>query len=195
MAHSLTHASKTGRINTLASIAVIVAGLYFARDVLIPLALAIMLSFLLAPLLLRLQRWGLPRIAALIVVIVLVIGAVGGLGFVVYAQLTDLAGKLDQYKQNIQEKVDWVRGVTNNGAIDQAMKVFKETTERASTQPTTVPNSAAPNPTTRPVNPVPVFVTNERPADAAGGNAFKNLYASISPMIDPIATAGIVLIF
>jgi len=59
---------KSGRISMLASFAIVIAGLYFARDVLIPLALAIMLSFLLAPLILRLQRWGLGRVPALLIV-------------------------------------------------------------------------------------------------------------------------------
>ena len=49
---------KSGRLGMLASIAIVIGGLYFARDVLIPIALAIMLSFLLTPLLLRLfRRW------------------------------------------------------------------------------------------------------------------------------------------
>jgi predicted PurR-regulated permease PerM len=209
--------TKSGRLGMLASIAIVVGGLYFARDVLIPIALAIMLSFLLTPLLLRLQRWGLGRIPALIVVIALLIGAIGGLGFIVYVQVTDLAGNLDQYKQNIQEKVNWVRGMTDNAALDKAMKVIKETTEKSTTHPSTLPAAAttAPipaatietkntgraeispvNPTTQPVNPIPVFITNEKPGEGAGaGNAFKNLYASFSPLLDPLATAGIVLIF
>jgi predicted PurR-regulated permease PerM/methylmalonyl-CoA mutase cobalamin-binding subunit len=208
------HGTKSGRLGMLASIAIVVGGLYFARDVLIPIALAVMLSFLLTPLLLRLQRWGLPRIPALILVMLLLISAIGGLGFVVYSQLNDLAGKLDQYKQNIQEKVNWVRGVTDNAAIDKAMKVFKETTEKSTTKTTTAPTTAATapvatiqtnatgeseltpiNPLTHPANPIPVLVTNEKPAEATGGSPFKNIYASFSPLLDPLATAGIVLIF
>src|SRR3954467_9184607 len=111
--------TKSGRLGMLASIAIVIGGLYFARDVLIPIALAIMLSFLLAPLLLRLQRWGLPRIPALLIVLVVVVGAVGGMGFIIYGQIDDLAGKLDQYKENINEKVNWVRGMTKGGAIEK----------------------------------------------------------------------------
>src|SRR3954451_11844695 len=96
MAQSLP-TSKASRLGTFASIVVIVAALYFAREVLIPLALAVMLSFLLTPLLIRLQRWGLPRVAALLIVIILLIGAVGGLGVVVWIQVQDLTAKIDQY--------------------------------------------------------------------------------------------------
>jgi predicted PurR-regulated permease PerM len=205
--------SKSGRLGMLASIAIVVGGLYFARDVLIPIALAVMLSFLLTPLLLRLQRWGLPRIPALIIVITLLIGAIGGLGFVVYVQINDLAGKLDLYKQNIQEKVNWVRGMTDNAAIDKAMNVIKETTAKSTTHPSTVPATQigpaaviAPGPggknelipvsaDGRTASPIPVVITNEKPGESTGGAAFKNLAASFAPLIDPLATAGIVLIF
>jgi predicted PurR-regulated permease PerM len=107
--------AKAGRLGTFASIVVIVAALYFAKEVLIPLALAIMLSFLLAPLVLRLQRWGLPRIPSLLVVLVVVGGAFTGLGIVVFGQLRDLANKLPQYQNNIEEKVVWARGFTKGG--------------------------------------------------------------------------------
>ena len=63
--------SKSGRLGMLASVAVVVTALYFAKVVLIPIALAVMLSFLLAPLLIRLQRWGLRRIPALLIVVLL----------------------------------------------------------------------------------------------------------------------------
>jgi predicted PurR-regulated permease PerM len=205
--------SKTGRLGMLASVAIVIGGLYFARDVLIPIALAVMLSFLLTPLLLRLQRWGLPRIPALIIVITLLIGALAGLGFVVFTQVTDLAGKLTQYKQNITEKVEWVRSVTSNKEIDKGLAVIKQAAEKSTTQSTTTPTTQtgptaviAPGPTGKteltPVNPdggqpapIPVVVTNEKPGEGAASSAFKNLYASFSPLLDPLATAGIVLIF
>jgi predicted PurR-regulated permease PerM/methanogenic corrinoid protein MtbC1 len=207
MAHSAHVPSKTSRINLLASIAIIVAALYFGKDVLIPLALAIMLSFLLAPLLVRLQRWGLGRIPALIIVIALVVGAMFGLGFAVYVQVHDLAEKLPQYQANIQEKVTWVRRFTHSGAFDKAMEVIKQTTEKATTQATTTgstqavavvnrgpagPNrdAAIPlNPGAEPVKPVPVALTDNET------NPFKNFYKSVSPLIDPLATGGIVIIF
>ena len=56
---------------TLLSIALVVAGLYFARDVLIPIALAVLLSFLLAPAVARLQRAGMRRAMAVGIVMFL----------------------------------------------------------------------------------------------------------------------------
>lgn len=208
--------NKSGRLGTFASIVVIVAALYFAKEVLIPLALAIMLSFLLAPLVLRLQRWGLPRIPSLLIVLVVVGGAFVGLGFVVFGQLRDLASKLPQYQSNIEEKAVWARGFTRGGAVTQAVQAFEQAAKKATTQSTTIPTSQPSsqpsaitetdpvtgrqklipvNPTTQPVNPLPVFVTNQAPGEAAGANPFKNFFESFRPLIDPLATAGIVIIF
>src|SRR4051812_8614972 len=122
MPHSAS-APKSGRVHILASIAIVIAALYFAKTVLIPIALAVMLAFLLTPLLMRLQRWGLKRIPALLVVITLLIGAVGGLGAVVYLQVVDVTGRLKEYRQNIDEKVAWLRGVTHGGALAEIKKV------------------------------------------------------------------------
>lgn len=204
--------NRASRLGMLASIVIVVAALYFAQVVLIPLALAIMVSFLLAPLITHLQRWGLPRIAALIVVVVVVSGAFGGLTFIVWGQVRDLAEKLPQYRSNIEEKVTWAKRFTQASPLDKAMEVINESARTATTRPSTTPASAPStqpaatldtssgspriipvNPTTQPVNPLPVYVTNEAPADAH--KPFKNLYRSLEHLIDPLATAGIVIIF
>jgi predicted PurR-regulated permease PerM len=216
MAQSLPTNGKSGRLGMFASLVVIVAALYFAKEVLIPLALATMISFILGPLILRLQRWNIPRIPALLIVLVVVGGAVGGLGFVVFGQLRDLAGKLPEYQTNIEEKVAWARSFTKGGTVTKAISTIEQAAKNATTQSTTTPTSQPStqpsavtevepgtgrqklipvNPTTQPVNPLPVFVTNQAPGEAAGSNPFKNFYASFSPLIDPLATAGIVTIF
>lgn len=183
----------------LASLAIIVSGLYFAKTVLIPIALAIMLSFLLAPLLIRLQRWGMGRIPALLIVLALLSIGFGGLAYIVYRQVDDLAGKVQLYKQNIQEKVAWFKGFGRDGAIDKAMKVITEATTQpagsATSQPSAAVKPAAPGETAAAPQPVPVFITNEKPPETPGKKAFEDLYTGIAPYIDPLATAGIVIIF
>ena len=82
----------------------IVGTLYLARDFLIPLARAVLLTFLLAPLVTRMERW-LGRIGAVLVVATLILGATGAAGWVLTRQLVDLASKLPDYKVNIQTKL------------------------------------------------------------------------------------------
>src|SRR5947208_2052937 len=66
---------KAPRFVLMASVCVVVAALYFAQDVLIPLALATLLTFLLSPLVQRLERWRLHRVPSVIIVAVLTFGA------------------------------------------------------------------------------------------------------------------------
>jgi predicted PurR-regulated permease PerM len=82
----------------------VIATLYFARDFLIPLALAALLTFLLSPLVTRIERW-LGRIAAVLLVVAMIFAATGAAGWVLTRQLVDLATKLPDYKENIQTKL------------------------------------------------------------------------------------------
>jgi predicted PurR-regulated permease PerM len=112
------------RLLSLATIIAVVSVLYFARDVLIPLAMAILVSFLLAPIVSRLQRLGMRRIPAVLTAV----ASASALGFVAVwiflYQMVDLGEQLPKYKQNIAKKYDalhesfspWLRRATE--AID-----------------------------------------------------------------------------
>ena len=89
----------------------------FARDVIIPIALAALVTFLLTPVVNRLERWGLPRIPAVAVVILAAILFCVGSGWLVYQQISSLASDLPRYRQNIREKVDSVQAMMRGGAI------------------------------------------------------------------------------
>src|SRR5512140_1417070 len=78
---------------TISLAAFIISTLSLARDVLIPLALAGLLTFLLAPLVTRVERW-LGRVGGVLFVVVLILGATGLGGWVLSQQLVDLATKL-----------------------------------------------------------------------------------------------------
>src|SRR4051812_38571130 len=99
-------AARAPRVNLLATICLIVAALYFTRDVLIPVALAILLSFLLRPVVNRVKRLRIGRAASVVVVVLLAFALIGILSYVVADQVLDLASKVDQYKGNIIAKVE-----------------------------------------------------------------------------------------
>lgn len=88
----------------LVAIAVIVAALYLAKGVLVPLTLAALLSFLFSPLCDWLERHGLSRIPAVLVTAVLGFGVLGIAAWMVVTQMTDLATKLPKYQDNLQAK-------------------------------------------------------------------------------------------
>src|SRR3954470_15740859 len=92
---------KGSRFIVLASVCVVVAALYFARDVLIPLALAVLICFLLAPLVRALERRGLKRIPAVIIVVIAGLSIVAALGWITTVQVINLGNRLPQYKSEI----------------------------------------------------------------------------------------------
>src|SRR5213080_4985859 len=100
---------RTSSFLTLASLCVVVAALYFAREVLIPLALAVMLTFVLAPLVKRLERLRAGRVASVLIVGLLAFSLLAVLGWVVANQLYELARNLDKYRDNISAKVESIR--------------------------------------------------------------------------------------
>jgi predicted PurR-regulated permease PerM len=90
---------------TLAAIVTAVAALHFAREILLPLALASLVSFLLAPMSERLERWGVPRLPSVLSVVTVAFAVLGLLSWVVVSQLVDLSGNMEQYRENIIAKV------------------------------------------------------------------------------------------
>src|SRR5829696_5761299 len=83
--------------------AFVVATLYAGRDILIPIALAVLLAFLLTPISTPLERW-IGRVAAVLVAVITLFLLCGGVGWVLTKQVIDLAIRLPDYKENIQLK-------------------------------------------------------------------------------------------
>jgi len=104
---------------------VVIATLYFARVVLVPFALAMLFSFLLSPLVRGLERARLPRAVSVLLVVVISMAVVGSIGVAVTNQLVDVTNQLPNYKANIKEKVESVRG-TNRAALVRATEAISE---------------------------------------------------------------------
>src|SRR4051812_46826887 len=113
------------RLVTLITIILVVAVLYLAQEVLIPLALAVLLTFLLAPLVDRLQRWGLGRVLAVITTTLLAFLIVGIVGWVVVHQAIDLTAKLPEYRENIRGKIASIQ-VSSGGVLGRARQNIKD---------------------------------------------------------------------
>jgi predicted PurR-regulated permease PerM len=88
----------TSKASSAAGLLVAAAILYLAREVLIPLALAILLAFLLAPIVRRLEHWRLGRIASTFVAVVIGFTLIGGIGLIAARQALSLAAKLPEYR-------------------------------------------------------------------------------------------------
>jgi predicted PurR-regulated permease PerM len=93
----------------LAVAVVVIAGLYLGREVLVPITLALLLSFLLAPLVGLLRRIGLPKTVAVLLATVLALGVILTLGAVIGTQVASLAEDLPRYEGTIETKIGSVR--------------------------------------------------------------------------------------
>ena len=104
---------------------VLIAGLYFGRDILIPLALAVLLGFLLDPAVTRLKRWGLSRMAATLLVVSLALGALTGMGFYLGKQVQGLSAALPTYQNTIKQKLKNLRALSSGPSMwDGAIKTY-----------------------------------------------------------------------
>src|SRR6185436_6136446 len=102
---------------TWGSVLVVVATLYFGRAVLLPVALSILLTVLLSPLVTWLRGKGLPQIVAVVAVSMTALGAALCIGGLVTLQLYDLAKSLPQYRENIQGKIEAIS--SRSGVVEQ----------------------------------------------------------------------------
>jgi predicted PurR-regulated permease PerM len=109
---------------TLLTVVVVVAVLYFAREVFIPLALAMLLAFLLAPLEFRLCHWGIPKVPAVLSAVLLSFILLGIIGTFMATQLTDLAHKLPEYQHNVHQKLESIRS-SGSGLVNRASRIFQ----------------------------------------------------------------------
>src|SRR4051794_33861094 len=89
---------------TILLLSFVTATLYFGREILIPLALAGLLAFLLSPLVAKIERW-IGRIAGVLVVVLLLVIVLGAIGFGLARQLVDVATKLPDYKTNMEARL------------------------------------------------------------------------------------------
>jgi predicted PurR-regulated permease PerM len=168
----------------------IVAALYFARDVLVPIALAVLLSFVLAPLVRRLQSWRFPRVVAVFIVAIFAFSIIFGLGAFMVSQVSQLANDLPRYQSTLRDKIQSLQGVaTGAGPLERAsdvLKDLKKQLDKPAAAPTADPSLSSQAQSNRPI---PVEVRQPDPG------ALQVLRALIEPLIHPLTTTGIVVIF
>jgi predicted PurR-regulated permease PerM len=211
---------ESSTLSPLIWLAGVILILYFARVVLIPLALALTLNFLLTPVVMWLQRWRMPRGLAVAIVMLFSTTAVVGMGWVVAKQVVQVASDLPKYRLNIHDKIDalhlspenaWGRAAESFNQLDQEFLEPQATTSSSrsapnsalpradlpkSGLPTTGPSIAGPTKTGLPQSgqpqaqeAVPVRVVT--PPE----NEIQYLGQVLSPVLKPLGTTGMVLIF
>jgi predicted PurR-regulated permease PerM len=176
---------------TVAVLVVVVGALYLGSEILIPLALAILLSFALAPIVIRLRRWGLGRIPSVLAVVLLLIIALAGLGSIVATQVADLATNLSTYEWNLRTKIRELRiAIPTGGVIERTSDMLRDLRQelQEATQPHGAEGEASPAGEGEPVKPVLVQVQRPQPTP------LETLRDVGVPLIAPFAQAGLVVV-
>ena len=179
-------------LTNMAVAALIIAALYFGREIFVPFALALLLSFVLAPFVMRLRSWRIPRTISVLVVVFIGFSIIFSLGGLMVSQATRLAAKLPGYQQTLSDKIESLRGLMGgSGTLEQASTVLKElTTELQHRDAAGRPadSELTRQPSDKPI-PIPVEVRQPDPG------ALSTFGAIIQPLISPLTTTGIVVIF
>ncbi len=164
--------------------------LYLAREILIPLALAITLTLVLTPAVSWLQKLHIGRFPGALLVILVAMASVSGISYVIFNQLVQVATELPSYQENIDNKIRALR-MRDTGALSRAAKSVQKLGKELDTVQDTPPPPSSGRATrvNTPTNPLPVQVIEAPPS------ALTYLRDLTRPFLGPLAVLGIVLVF
>jgi predicted PurR-regulated permease PerM len=182
-----------GMLAVLAT-ATVIAILYFAREVFVPITLAILLSFLLAPAVRLLRRLRVGRVTAVGFTALLAFMAIAGFAAVVLGEVSSLAQQLPEYRYNLDTKIRSLpRVVPGGGVYHRATEMFRELSNelsRAGTQGAVEStHTASEGSEPQPAKPMAVQVVEPEPGP------LQIVQSIIGPLLQPMAAGGLVIVF
>ena len=184
------NSTTSSKSSLFIAVTLTIAILYFGRFIFIPLALALVFSFLLTPFVSLLEKAHLGRVPSTLTVLALCIVIAVGVGWEVTAQLLEITGHIGDYKENLEQTIRSLN-IPRNTALGQATATMRELNKELDAAPgkvaTANPSGAKTNPSTS--HPIPVQVT------APPTNLVQDVHTLIGPVAGPLETAGIVIIF
>ena len=172
---------------TLAVFVVIVTSTYLAREVMVPITLAVLLSFVLAPLVSALRRIYIPRVLAVLLSVVLSLGVILALGGLIGMQIAKLADELPQYRAPIEAKIATVQNLTL-GPLSELVDRLGHAAPAPAPPHAAAP--APPRPSATPTAPMPVQVEIQEPPLTP----FQIAREFLTPILSPLATLAIVFV-
>jgi len=162
----------------LLTMVIVVAVLRLAQEVFIPLALAILCTFLLAPLVLLLTRLRINRVIAVILSLSVGFALIGGLGTLVFNQFADLARELPSYQQQLRANLKQWGGLLQGG-VAETTAAFDQLTKEI--------DRAAPS------EPKPRGVSKVQVVDAPA-TALERVREVVGPIVRPVGTTLAVIV-
>jgi predicted PurR-regulated permease PerM len=183
--------SEAGAIVLLGTI----AALYFAREILVPLAFALTLTFLLTPVVVRLEKLHAGRVVSVLTSVLVSVAVAGGISWIIATQLVEVANRIPQYSENIRARIEAFH-LPATGQIGQAAKSVQEVVAELSNPSAPSPALALQDrkknkPNAPPSAASPTDVRIIQPS-ASGWTELRYLGG---PVLAPLGMAGMVLIF
>ncbi len=181
----------------LVSAVVIIATLYFAKVVLVPFALAILFTFILATPVSWLERIHVPRFIAVLLMVLLTVGAIGSVGWAVTNQLVDATGHYSEYRTNIKDKIESIRRSRPQSLNNAAQAVQEISTDLNAATPATTPAPVAVRGANGQTSKLSVIsaAASTKPVPVEIVAPATSFIESLPNFLGPIGTAGIVLVF
>jgi predicted PurR-regulated permease PerM len=184
----------SSQLLTIIAIVLVVASLYLGRQILIPLALALVLSFLLTPFVMWVEKCHVRRVPAVVVVLTLSVAVIGLLSWVISGQLMEITAQLPNYGANIHAKLESIHD-QKEGRLNKASSTIKRLNQELSTPQTKAPQTVGRNPVRRELvsgaTAHPISVQVAKPPSSA----LEYLTALLGPLVGPARTVGIVIVF
>ncbi len=175
------------RFITFATMLLVVMILRVGEDVVIPIALSVLLAFLLSPCVNRLARWGLPDALAVCLTATLGFAVLGGLGWIVGTQAVSVLEELPRHEENIRAKISSLKHLQQKpGSLSRTTGLVESLQEEVSAAPS---EAAGARDERKARAPVPVMITEAetRPTEF--------LRQMLAPALEPLGTGGIVIVF
>jgi predicted PurR-regulated permease PerM len=180
---------------TILTVPVIVGILYFGREVLIPIILAVLLSFLLEPVVRWARRLRVGRLGAVILTVSIAFFAILGFGAVVVEEVSSLAADLPSYRYNLETKVRSLPELLpGNSVFRRAGNMLRELRNELAKfekQPSHAETGNRENDTSTQTapKPIPVQLTEPEPGP------LQIVETIVGPLLQPLATSGLVIVF
>ncbi len=165
----------------------VIATLYYGRQLLIPVALGLVFSFLLTPLVSLLEKTRIGRVASVLVVIAITLGVLCTVSWKVAGQLVEIAANFSDYKDNIDFKIESLR-VSKDGNLSKASATVTELNKELGAVSGKIAAAPGADKTQRPVRPIPVQVA------APATNLLQDLRSLLGPLAGVLGTAVVVII-
>jgi predicted PurR-regulated permease PerM len=180
---------------TLLATGLVVAFLYFARDLVVPIALAVLLSFLLAPAVRWLRRWHLGRVPAVTLTALIAFLAMLGFAAIVVQEISSLAQQIPEYRSNLEAKIRSLPGMVPGGGVMRRVTSMVQDLGRELTQSETQISASSSErsgsgiSSVEPTKPVPVEIW--RP----DFGPVQIVQSIVGPLLQPVTMAGLVVVF